>query len=135
MLELTKVFDASSDSMEQVIPWILSHMTTVDTNLEKKLLVEVALEEIIVNIMLHAYGKKEFPIFFILRIHSTYYELVIKDLGKPFDPIAYMKDEKKNPPKQSLGGSGLKLIKAAFCKISYSFKDNMNTLSCILTKN
>jgi anti-sigma regulatory factor (Ser/Thr protein kinase) len=120
--------------MEQVIPWLLGHMPSLDSNPEKKLLVEVALEEIIVNIMLHAYGKKEHPIFFILKVTPKFYELTIKDAGKRFDPIEYMK-ENKNPPKQSLGGSGLKLIKAAFSQISYSFENQLNTLTCILNKD
>ena len=120
--------------METIIPWILQHIPELNKDLQKKLLVEVALEEIFVNIMLHAYHKKELPIFCILKETQNSYELTFKDFGPKFDPKSLLEKAEKAKAISTIGGSGLKLIKAAFSNIQYSVHNDLNTLVCTLFK-
>lgn len=125
----TKVFFSSLDSMERIIPWILEHLPNQDIEQKDRFKLELALEELIVNIYEHAYKKEPFPIYILLEKKQKGLFCEIRDVGPEFDLVA---SETAKPLQEqgqiTVGGHGIRLIKAALKNIRYSYENKMNVL-------
>ena len=120
--------------MEMIIPWILSYIPeSIKTKIGQNK-IELAFEELIVNIYVHAYKKDPKPICLVLKTQSKGVLVEIRDFGPEFNLIEY---EPSQNPKATLdtiliGGQGLKLVKAVLSDIKHSYNDHMNCVSCII---
>ena len=115
----------------------------VDSQLEKlncgiKIItqIDVAVEEIFVNISNYAYHPETGPA--IIRASITEEPLAVTisfiDNGKQYDPLAKPDPNVKIPLKErKKGGLGIFLVKKTMDDVSYEYKDGQNILT--ITKN
>ena len=127
MFYYTKVFFSSLDSLERIVPWMLSHVPKALLEQAGANRVEVAFDELITNIYEHAYGKKLLPIFIKLKLDEIKFHCEIYDKGPAFNPLKHSKEEYSD--EFAVGGYGLTFMKAVFKNLNYEFKHGMNCIS------
>lgn len=116
-----------------MIRWMrkeLSHLP-LDPSVLKK--IELVSEEVLMNIIDHAYKGKEGDIDVTIQTADRQITVVIKDLGPPFDPLAA---ETKFDPSLPLeereaGGLGIPIIRQFVDEASYQRIGNQNVLTLV----
>jgi serine/threonine-protein kinase RsbW len=118
-------FDAKLSNLYQILSWITERLAKYlpQKDLER---VELASEEVIVNIITHGYKKKKGTIQIEIMINESI-ELIFKDKSIRFNPLT-----KKNihKPKKinKVGGVGLFIIFQCVDEVFYQRKDGYNIL-------
>ena len=116
-------FDANVDLVEEMMAPIISSLEEIDTEHKKVYQINLALEEILVNIAKYAYSPNT-------GIIDISYE--IKDKGKEFNPL-----EKEEPDlvasvqDRKIGGLGIYIAKNIVDNIKYQRINNENVLEFI----
>ena len=94
--------------------------------------VELAIEEIFVNIASYAYPSGNGDVCILAEVSGSPKTLtvVFKDSGIPFDPLA-MKDPDITIPtaQRSIGGLGIFLVKDNMDNVEYCYSDGKNVLT------
>lgn len=108
--------------------WNIPHNIIMNINL--------ALEEIITNIIYYAFeDKSEHIIDIKIALEKNSLNIKIADRGKPFNLLEMPKpdDLNKNIAERKIGGLGIYFVRNLMDKINYSRNDGKNIL--YLTKN
>jgi anti-sigma regulatory factor (Ser/Thr protein kinase) len=91
---------------------------------------ELAIEEVVVNICHHGYGQKPGPL--ILRIvdsPSGSFQVEIEDEGPEFNPLAQSLPDATTPLENwKVGGLGILLVRRAVDNVDYERRDGRNLL-------
>ena len=129
----TLTVPASVDRLEQVIEFINSELESYDCLPKVQMQLELAVEEIFVNIASYAYkpieGEAEIRCDVLgdpLRV-----EIQFLDGGKPFDPLA--KEDYDTSPEafdeSKVGGLGIYMTKQTMDDVHYVYQDGKNILT------
>lgn len=126
--------EAKSKNLEKVMQFVTDELEKTDCSLRAKMQIEIAVEEIFVNIANYAYGPESglASIRVEVKEDPVVVKLVFVDNGKPYDPIA-----KKDPDitlsaeEREIGGLGIFLAKKNMDEIHYEYKDGQNILTLI----
>jgi serine/threonine-protein kinase RsbW len=91
---------------------------------------ELACEEAVVNIISYAYPDKKGPLFIECKQQGHRYEIILRDLGVPFNPIDVEVHTQFDTPMQErrLGGLGIFLLRKTIDEVSYQRVGNENVL-------
>ena len=94
--------------------------------------IEVAIEEILVNIVSYAQLAEDDGIEIRCEVLSDPLRVVLQflDRGVPFDPLA--KDDPDTSPEGIMGregGLGIFMVKQMMDEVSYAYRDGKNTLT------
>lgn len=130
------ILEAKTDNLDKVITFLEEQLESMGCSMKLQMQLDVAVEEIFVNIASYAYGSGTGDA--LIRInHETDPERVVItfiDEGVPYDPL------KKEDPDVSLsaeereiGGLGIFMVKKTMDDMSYEWLDGKNILT--LTKN
>ncbi|WP_026518699.1 ATP-binding protein [Butyrivibrio sp. MC2021] len=130
------ILEAKTDNLDKVIAFLEEQLESMGCSMKLQMQLDVAVEEIFVNIASYAYGSGTGDA--LIRInHETDPERVVItfiDEGVPYDPL------KKEDPDVSLsaeereiGGLGIFMVKKTMDDMSYEWLDGKNILT--LTKN
>lgn len=130
MKELT--VEAKRENLLLVQALIDEELEAVDCPMATQIAIDVAVEEMFVNIASYAYGDKIGPATVQISIHEnpTSAEITLIDSGKQYDPLAKpdpdvtldAKDRKK-------GGLGIFMVKNSMDDMKYEYKDGKNVLT------
>lgn len=100
---------------------------------EKLLKLELACEELLVNIISYAYQGEGSPGTIILFCHegTDSFEVIIKDHGSSFNPLTASINIQKNLPleERKPGGLGIFLARNSVDEFSYLRENNSNIVS------
>ncbi len=128
--------EAKAENLDNVIEFVNSHLENTDCSMKAQMQIEVAVEEIFVNIANYAYNPEIGKA--VIRVELSEEPLVITitflDNGKPYDPLA-----KENPDTtlsaddREIGGLGIFLTKSIMDDVRYEYKNGQNILT--LEKN
>ncbi|MCH9621233.1 MAG: Serine-protein kinase RsbW [Chlamydiia bacterium] len=125
-------FSATLSELDHIMSYLRSEMTKSGLVEKFAKQFEVALEEAVVNIINYAYAKPSGIIKLNTKFDSDSgsMEVIIRDKGKPFNPLLH---ECPNvPPKdletQKIGGLGIHIIKKMVDSVRYEFVDGTNVL-------
>ena len=125
--------EATKDNLPRAMAFIDEHLESVDCPMKEKMQIDVAVEEIFINIANYAYdpGKGKVTI----RVEAQEGEAVITfiDSGVPYDPLAREDPDVTLPAEErQIGGLGIFMVKNTMDDMSYENKDGKNILT--LTK-
>ena len=97
--------------------------------------IDIAVEEIFVNIANYAYGEETGTVVIQVTMHEDppSAEITFIDSGIPFDPLARKDPDTAAPAEErGIGGLGIYMAKNAMDEVRYEYKDGQNVLT--LTK-
>lgn len=124
------VIDATRENLSLVNRMIEEYLADKNCSFKTRTQIELAVEEIYVNIASYAYpnggGKAEI----ILEKNPGQFVMVFKDKGIPYNPL-----EKPDPDttlsaeKRNIGGLGIFLVKKNMDEVTYEHKDGYNILT------
>ncbi len=124
-----KIFKADLVNLYQILIWIRERVSKFfpQKDLEK---IELASEEVILNIIQHSYKKKLGKIEIEILVNEDL-NLIFKDKGPKFNPLAKRKKINKElfSRKKRPGGLGLFIIFQCMDEIYYQRKDKFNILT------
>ncbi len=122
----------------QQIPTLAEWIDGLGIPTELNMPVNLALEEVVANVMLYAYPKensgKVFVEFTKLSIFDSQTSLIftVSDSGVPFDPTSQPPaDTTLSAEDRSIGGLGIHLVRQLMDEITYRREDDKNILTLI----
>jgi len=131
-----KVFetDASVDKLSDVLNFVNTCLEENGCPVKAQTQVEVAVEELYVNICLYAYknvpeGGKAW-LEFSMADNPKGMILSLIDTGRPFDPLRRQDPDVSLPAEdREIGGLGIYIVKKTMDGVAYKYEDGKNILT------
>lgn len=130
MAELT--VDALVSNLDQVLAFVDGQLETMDCSMKAQMQIDVAVEEIYVNIANYAYAPETGKAYISVRPDPENASVTIefRDNGIPFDPLAKADpDVTLSAEERKIGGLGIYMVKKSMDAMEYSRKDGQNILT------
>ena len=126
------IVDAQKDELERVNEFIHQHLSDTDIAMKDMMQLDLAIEEIFVNIATYAYGDKKGTAEIILSKNHDSLSLTFIDQGTPYDPLAKPDpDTTLSASERQIGGLGIFLVKKVMDETFYEYKDGSNIFTMI----
>ena len=131
MREMT--VNATPEQIEQVVDFVNEQLDTLGCSDEVRIDVDVAVDELLGNIVQYAYGPDTGIV--TVRVHAEEDPLAVVisflDSGAPFNPLAEERPNTTSLPakERPLGGLGLFLVKELMDELTYCYRDGHNVLT------
>lgn len=123
---------ATVESLDEVLAFIDSELESVDCPMKIQMQLDVAVEELYVNIAHYAYapGTGEATVSIDITQDPLNVTITFKDCGIPFDPTAKADpDVTLSAQERQIGGLGIYMAKKGTDEMKYEYKDGQNILS------
>ena len=132
MNELT--LEAKLQNLQQALDFIDDFLMTLNCPMKLQMQIDVAVEEIFVNVASYAYEPGTGPV--TLRVekldHPTAARITFVDRGIPFDPTAKADpDVTLSAEERKIGGLGIYMVKKSMDKMAYEYVDGQNVLHLV----
>ena len=124
--------DASVENLEQVLGFVDSHLEAAGCPAKTSVQIDLAVEEIFVNIAHYAYAPSKGTATISIAASEAAGEAVISftDSGKEYNPLAKEDpDIHLSSDARPIGGLGVYLVKETMDSVSYSREDGSNILT------
>lgn len=121
---------AETDNLREVLSFVDGLLEENDCSMKAQMQIDVALEELFVNIAHYAYpdGKGEAEIG--VRFIDDFIEITLSDSGVPYDPLAKPDPDVTLPVEErAIGGLGIFMSKKLMDDIAYKYQDGKNVLT------
>lgn len=123
--------EAKLDNMSTVLDFVNQHLERLDCPMKAQMQIEVAVEELYVNIAHYAYNPEVGSATIRVEVQEDPLAVIITfiDNGIPYDPL-----KKEDPDvtlsaeERQIGGLGIYMVKKSMDDISYEYKDGQNIL-------
>ncbi len=123
-------FAAADSALNDITAFAEEEFEKAELPMKTIMTVNVAIEEVFVNIAHYAYKGSEGNMKFGIQIDDGLLTLKFTDWGVPFDPL------KKSDPditlsaeERQIGGLGIFMVKKTMDDVKYEYKDGMNILT------
>lgn len=128
MRELT--IEAKVENLDEVLGFIDGLLEEIDFPMKKQMQIDIAVEEIFVNIASYAYSPGVGSATIRFETDPTAVTITFIDSGVPYDPL-----EKEDPDvtlsaeERGIGGLGIYMVKKSMDDMSYVYRDGQNILT------
>ncbi len=115
-----------------MLAFVDAELETLDCGMRVITQIDVAVEEIFVNISSYAYDPEIGAATIRVEVTDEPVSVVISfiDNGKPYDPLAKSDPNLKIPIKErKKGGLGIFMVKKSMDDVTYEYKDGQNILT------
>ena len=133
MFEL-KLDEATLDRLTEVMSFMDGILESVDCPMRAQMQIDVAVEEIYVNIASYAYTPETGPACLRVELREDPRTLLITfiDSGVPYDPLAKPDPDISLPASErQIGGLGIFMVKKTMDDMIYEYKDGRNVLTLV----
>ena len=123
---------ATVESLDEVLAFIDTELESVNCPMKIQMQLDVAVEELYVNIAHYAYapGTGEATVSIDITQDPLNVTITFKDSGIPFDPTAKADpDVTLSAQERQIGGLGIYMAKKGTDEMKYEYKDGQNILS------
>ena len=130
MKELT--IEAKIENLNEVLAFIDTQLEELDCPMKAQMQIDVAVEEIFVNIAQYAYTPAEGEAVIRLDTEKNPGAVTITfiDSGVPFNPLAVAEpDVTLSAKDRKVGGLGIFMVKRSMDDVVYEYADNKNILT------
>ena len=128
-----RIFPARLDQLEPVQEFIGEQLEQYDCSPSAKFQLDVAVEEIFVNIAHYAYAPEqngEATIRCCVVGEPLQVTIQFMDHGKPFNPLAREDADISLPAEdREIGGLGILMVKKSMDQVDYAYEDGKNILT------
>ncbi|MDD6208523.1 MAG: ATP-binding protein [Clostridiales bacterium] len=124
--------EAKTENLDQVLAFVVGKLEELDCPMKAQMQIEIAVEELFVNIANYAYNPEVGPATVRVDVLDEPLSVVITfiDNGVPYDPLAKEDpDVEKTARNRQIGGLGIYMVKQSMDDINYEYKDGKNILS------
>lgn len=124
--------EAKVSNLSKVIDFIDEELEKTDCSIKTELQINLAVEELFVNVSHYAYPHGTGDISISISIEDDPAEAVITltDSGIPYDPLAKADpDVGLSAEKRKIGGLGIFMVKKSMDHIAYDYKDGHNIVT------
>lgn len=128
--------EAVPENLEEVQAFVNEHLEAADCPPKAQMQIEVAVEEIFINISSYAYHPENGNAVVRVEVGKDPVSVTITflDHGVPYDPLAKADpDVHQSADQRSIGGLGIFMTKKIMDDVSYTYQDGQNILK--LKKN
>ena len=125
---------AKKKNLDAVNEFINAKLNEVECLPQTRMQIDLAVEEIFVNIASYAYCPDEGPVTIQVTVEDAPIRVILTfvDKGKPFDPLAKKDADVTLPPeKREIGGLGIFLVQKTMDSVKYEYKDGQNILTVV----
>ncbi len=124
-----KIFSADVDCLTEAWEFVSGMLEAADASVKALMQLEVAFEEMFVNIAHFSYGESEGDVKVSVDIRDRMAEITLTDSGIPFDPLARPDpDVTASAEERRIGGLGIYIVKKTMNEVRYEYKDSQNIL-------
>ncbi len=130
---------AKTEYLDEVLYAIESYLSDYDINKKIMIQLNIAIEEIFVNIAHYAYPDTEngkAVIKYSYNPETNIIKIIFIDNGIPYNPV-----EKEDPiiktdiDSRKIGGLGIYMVKKSMDEVLYTYENNYNILTIIKSAN
>ncbi|HBE15535.1 MAG TPA: hypothetical protein DCY72_04760 [Ruminococcaceae bacterium] len=126
------IVDAQRDELEKVNDFIHQHLDDTGFPMKEYMQLDLAVEEIFVNIATYAYEDGKGTAEIILSKNNDSVSLTFIDQGVPYDPLAKPDpDTTLSASERQIGGLGIFLVKKVMDETFYEYKDGSNIFTMV----
>ncbi len=124
--------DATIQNLDEVLAFLDGELEAMECEMKEQIQLEVAVEEIFVNIASYAYAPSTG--YALIQIEELgdpkRIQITFIDEGVPYDPLAKEDpDVTLSAEERQIGGLGIYMVKKSMDKMTYEYKDNKNVLT------
>ena len=126
--------NANRNNLPKVQAFIDEQLEAADCPKATQIAIDVAVEELFINIASYAYGGKAGTATVQVTIHRDPLsaEITFIDSGKQYDPLAKPDPDVTLPARErKKGGLGIFMVKNSMDDLKYAYKDGQNVLTMI----
>ncbi len=121
---------AKTDNLPQVLGYIDEKLEEARCDMRIQLQIDIAVEEIFVNIASYAYEGKEGPAEIVFDVKDDVATITFIDGGIPYDPLAKEDpDITLSADQRQIGGLGIFMVKKSMDDMKYEYRDGKNCLT------
>ncbi|MBQ1903634.1 MAG: ATP-binding protein [Ruminococcus sp.] len=123
---------AKTENLDTVIDFVNEHLDGVECPMKIQMQIDVAVEEIFVNIANYAYGTGEGPATVRINVdnQNKIVDITFIDNGVPYDPLAKEDpDITLSAQERQIGGLGIFMVKKSMDDVTYEYRDGHNILT------
>lgn len=124
--------EASVGNLDQVLAFVDGELEKMDCSMKTQMIIDIAVEEIFVNIASYAYVPGEGDAVIRVETEPEAGEAVLTfiDRGIPYDPVAKPDpDVTLSAEERQVGGLGIFMVKKSMDEMSYAYEDGQNILT------
>ena len=124
--------EAKTENLQDVLDFIDGALESVDCPMKIQMQIDVAVEEMYVNVAHYAYAPETGEVTITIDVESTPGKAVITltDRGVPFDPTAKEDpDVTLSAEERRIGGLGIFMVKKSMDDVQYRYEDGKNILT------
>jgi anti-sigma regulatory factor (Ser/Thr protein kinase) len=135
MNHLDIVIPAKQDEIPKVVADIEEILTSQEFSAEAILDVQLAMEEVIVNIINYGYCGREGTIAIRCEASPSQVTLEISDSAPAFNPLSAAEPDVTSAiDERSIGGLGIFLVRQVMDTVTYRHKNHKNLLTLVKVK-
>lgn len=126
------VLEAKSENLDSVLEMLGEELDSADCPMKARFQLEVAVEELFVNVANYAYAPNEGNVTVRIDVVKEPAGVTVTfiDSGVPFDPLAKPDPDVANTlDDQKIGGLGIYMVKKSMDLVTYDYKDGCNVLT------
>ena len=121
---------AKLENLEKVLAFVDERLEAADCPMKAQMQIDVAVEEMFVNIAQYAYAPGSGDAVIQMGIEDGHAVITLKDWGVPFDPLAKEDPDVTLPAeKRRIGGLGIFLVKKSMEDLRYTYENGQNILT------
>ena len=126
----TLTVPAERDRLAEVLGFVDERLEAADCSMKAQMQIDVAIEEIFVNIASYAYGPDGGEAKLSMEVRDGVAEFVFRDRGVAFDPLAKPDpDVTLSAEDRKIGGLGIFMVKKSMDEIYYRRENGENVLT------
>ena len=124
------VIDAVTENLDAVMGFITEQLEAVDCSMKALMQIEVAVEELFVNIAHYAYAPKTGTATIQTEINADNADITFIDSGMQYDPLAKPDPDVSLPASErQIGGLGIFMVKKSMDDMRYEYRNGKNILT------
>ena len=125
------IIEAKRDNLDEVLRFLDRYLEKHDCNPKAQIQLDIAVEEIYINIASYAYEEEVGMAEIRLEIcEEGVLQVTFLDSGIPYDPLAKEDPDVTLPAeKRQIGGLGVFMVKKSMDEVAYEYRDGKNVFT------
>ncbi|MBQ1547194.1 MAG: ATP-binding protein [Lachnospiraceae bacterium] len=126
------IIEAKDENLDEVLAFVNEQLEECGCDMSTQIQVDIAVEEVFVNISHYAYNPEVGPATIRAEVHDDplAVSLTFLDNGVPYDPLAKEDpDITLSADEREIGGLGIFMVKKSMDDVAYEYKNGQNILT------